>query len=51
MAGDGGEAEAFDLYLYSTDISPSKSFPLISQQVVTFASKRNPIIGPYFFFP
>lgn len=41
-----GEAEAFDLYLSSTDISPSKSFPLISQQVVIFAS--NPIIGPYF---
>lgn len=47
MAGGGGEAEAFDLYLSSTDISPSKSFPLISQQVAIFAS--NPIIGPYFF--
>ena len=48
--GWGGVAEAFDLYLSSTDISPSKSFPLISQQVVTFASKWNPIIGPYLFF-
>ena len=50
VVGGWGEVEAFDLYLSSTDISPSKSFLLISQQVETFASKWNPTIGPYFFF-
>lgn len=50
VVGGRGEAEAFDPYLSSTDISPSKSFRLISQQVETFASKWNPTIGPYFFF-